>query len=66
MGQPILISSIPTPGIGLARVDVANMLSSLLNIAGFIYDPELETFQALELKRLLAHYRQQPNIDRLT
>jgi len=66
MGQPVLISSIPTQGIGLAIVDVANMLSSLLNIAGFIYDPELETFQALELKRLPAHNRQQLKIDRLT
>jgi len=66
MGQQTLISSIPTPGIGVARVDAANVLSSLRNVAGFINDPELETVQAPELERSLAHDRQQPEIDRLT
>lgn len=51
--------------MGVARVDVANVLSSLLNVAGFIENPELETVQALELERLLPRDRQQPEIDRL-
>jgi hypothetical protein len=47
-------------------VNVANELSSPVNVVGFIDDPELETVQALELERLLAHDSQQPEIDRLT
>jgi hypothetical protein len=66
MGQQALIPSTPTPGIGVVRVDVANVLSRLLNVAGFIENPEPETVQGLELERLPAHDRQQPETDRLT
>lgn len=65
MGQQALISSLPTPGIAVARVHVAHVLSSLLNVGGFIDDPEPETVQAPELERLPARHRQQPEIDRL-